>query len=107
MSCHCCLQRGAKLCVGKVKRKAVSKEMPLKDQIITRKFVKSFAFPRFIARLELLKRGDNLILRVLSYPSPQGRREPWHRGLGRGAGGGVGNPEGSTKFVEYVVYKWE
>ena len=35
--------------------------MPLKDQIITRKFVKSFAFPRFIARLELLKRGDNLV----------------------------------------------
>jgi len=27
--------KGAKLCVGKVKRKAVSKEMPLKDQIIT------------------------------------------------------------------------
>ncbi|XP_015747282.1 PREDICTED: WD repeat-containing protein 70-like [Acropora digitifera] len=29
------LPRGAKLCVGKVKRKAAAKEMPLKDQIIT------------------------------------------------------------------------
>ena len=57
MGCHCCLGRGAKLCVGKVKRKAVSKEMPLKDQIITRKFVKCFANQRFVARLELVKRG--------------------------------------------------
>ena len=89
MSCHCCLRRGAKLCVGKVKRKAVSKEMPLKDQIITRKFVKCFAFPRFIACLELLKRGNNLVPMVLSYPSPQGRREPWERGLRRGAVWGI------------------
>ena len=36
------LKRGAKLCVGKVKRKVASKEMPLKDQIITRKFVVYF-----------------------------------------------------------------
>ena len=76
MGCHCCLGRGAKLCVGKVKRKAVSKEMPLKDQIITRKFVKCFAFPRFVARLELVKRGNNLVPMALSYPSPKGRREP-------------------------------
>ena len=87
MSCHCCLRRGAKLCVGKVKRKAVSKEMPLKDQIITRKFVKCLAFPRFIAYLKFLKRGNNLVPMVLSYPSPQGRREPWERGLRQGKGG--------------------
>lgn len=39
--------KGAKLCVGKVKRKAVSKEMPLKDQIITPHSLPMFREKRF------------------------------------------------------------
>lgn len=39
--------KGAKLCVGKVKRKVASKEMPLKDQIITPHSLPMFREKRF------------------------------------------------------------
>ncbi|KAL9970616.1 hypothetical protein ACROYT_G023023 [Oculina patagonica] len=39
--------KGAKLCVGKVKRKVASKEMPLKDQIITPHALPMFREKRF------------------------------------------------------------
>lgn len=39
--------KGAKLCVGKVKRKAASKEMPMKDQIITPHSLPMFREKRF------------------------------------------------------------
>lgn len=47
--------KGAKLCVGKVKRKAASKEMPLKDQIITPHSLPMFREKRYKSKKKVIE----------------------------------------------------